>query len=536
MKRAAIYARVSTGKQAAGELSLPNQISLCEAYAKAQGFEVAGIFSDEGASARTDKRREFQRLINLALAAHRPIAAILAHSQSRLFRNAKDMMIYRDRLSANGVRLISITQDLGESDSAEALHVVGAVFDEYNSKETAKHVARSMIENAKQGFWNGSRAPFGYRTYTAEVRGIRNKKKIEIDEAEAGIVRQIFRLYVHGDGNSGPMGAKRIAVALNGSGARNRDGKPFRLQFIDKALRNAAYVGEHYFNRTDSRRQTQRPKADWVAYPMPRIVDDPTFYAAQEKLDRQHPMRMAPRLVSSEVLLTSVAKCGACGAPMRKQSGKRGQYHYYRCSKKCDSGPTACSGVSIAMGELDEIVLSAIEETILEPKRLRRMTEALVARAGERNEALMDRLRKLDGEKRKTKKQVDELYRRIGDGDIKFDATLKDHIEGLQQKHETLTRHTAHLETERSRPLERLSPERVEEFGKAVKAALRNPGNRQFARAYVQTLVSEVVVADDAIRIKGPKSAIAHQAAAFSARGELVPSFAQQWRARQDSN
>ena len=121
------------------------------------------------------------------------------------------------------------------------------------------------------------------------------------------------------------------------------------------------------------------------------------------------------------------------------------------------------------MGELDEIVLTAIEETVLEPKRLKRMTEALIARAGERNEALLGRLKKLDGEKRKARKQITELYDRIGAGDITFDATLKDHIEGLQQKHQSLTRQTAHLNAERSRPLEILSPERVGEFGRRSK-------------------------------------------------------------------
>lgn len=530
MKRAAIYARVSTGKQAAGELSLPDQLKQCAAFAAANGYEIAGEFVDAGASARTDKRAEFQGMIRLACGPQRQFDVILVHSQSRFARNTKDLLVYKERLEENGVRIQSITQDLGEGETADVLWTMVGALDEYQSKETAKHVSRSMKENAEQGFWNGSRAPFGYRTYTAEVRGIRNKKKIEIEEAEAEIVRRIFRLYVHGDGQSGPIGTKRIATTINALGGRNREGKEFRLQFIDKVLRNTAYVGEHYYNRNDSRRKKQRPKEEWVAFEMPRIVDDAIFYAAQEKLDRQHPMKTAPRLVSSGVLLTAVAKCGACGAPMRKQSGKRGQYHYYRCSKICDSGATACKGVSIAMGELDDIVLSAIEETALEPKRLQRMTTALVARASERNESLAERQKTIDGEKRKTRKLIDQLYARVGAGDIALDQTLRDFIAGMQQKYETLTRQAAHLAAERSRPLEMSSPERVDEFSEAVKAALRNPENRAFARTYVGTIVSEVVVSDDEIRIKGPKAALVEQAMLYSAKAELVPSFAQQWR------
>ena len=42
-----------------------------------------------------------------------------------------------------------------------------ALFDEYQSKENAKHVLRSMKENARQGFWNGSKPPIGYRIVEA---------------------------------------------------------------------------------------------------------------------------------------------------------------------------------------------------------------------------------------------------------------------------------------------------------------------------------------------------------------------------------
>jgi DNA invertase Pin-like site-specific DNA recombinase len=37
-----------------------------------------------------------------------------------------------------------------------------ALFDEYQSKENGKYTLRAMKENARQGFWNGSRPPIGY--------------------------------------------------------------------------------------------------------------------------------------------------------------------------------------------------------------------------------------------------------------------------------------------------------------------------------------------------------------------------------------
>ena len=88
-------------------------------------------------------------------------------------------------------------------------------FDEYQSAETAKHVRRSMVANARDGFWNGARPPVGYKVVIAERRGDKDKKVLAVDETEAPIVRKIFSLYLEGDGASGPMGIKKIVSWLN---------------------------------------------------------------------------------------------------------------------------------------------------------------------------------------------------------------------------------------------------------------------------------------------------------------------------------
>lgn len=41
--------------------------------------------------------------------------------------------------------------------------------------------------------------------------------------------------------------------------------------------------------------------------------------------------------------------------------------------------------------------------------------------------------------------------------------------------------------------------------------------------------MSEIRVSDREIRISGPKAALAHSAAVFAKKGELVAAFAQQW-------
>ena len=43
--------------------------------------------------------------------------------------------------------------------SVDTTAIVASCFDEYQSKENAKHTQRAMQENARQGYWNGSVPP-----------------------------------------------------------------------------------------------------------------------------------------------------------------------------------------------------------------------------------------------------------------------------------------------------------------------------------------------------------------------------------------
>ena len=87
----------------------------------------------------------------------------------------------------------------------------GTLFDEYQSKENAKHVIRTMKENARQGFWNGATAPLGFKLVEAERRGTKVKKKLDIDPVEAETVRLIFELYSMATENPVPSASRRLS-------------------------------------------------------------------------------------------------------------------------------------------------------------------------------------------------------------------------------------------------------------------------------------------------------------------------------------
>src|SRR5215469_5122460 len=112
--RAALYLRVSTGRQADSDLSIPDQRRQAKGYCASRGWEIVADYVEPGASATDDRRPEFQRMIDAATAKPPAFDVILVHSFSRFFRDQFQLEFYVRRLAKNGVRLVSITQELGD--------------------------------------------------------------------------------------------------------------------------------------------------------------------------------------------------------------------------------------------------------------------------------------------------------------------------------------------------------------------------------------------------------------------------------------
>ncbi len=388
--RAALYLRVSTTRQAEHDLSIPDQRRQAEAYCEGKGLAVVGEYVESGASGTTDRRPEFQRMIADACSPEHPFDAVIVYSLSRFARNALDVAIYEHKLEKHGVKLLSVSQEFTDDSNGKLLRSIIAAVDEKQSADTAEHTLRSMLENARGGYWNGSHAPFGYRTIEADRRRDKIKKRLEIDPKEAEIVRLVFGLYVRGDGRSGPIGIKQIVSHLNGRGLRNRQGNPFAIQFVWNMLRRTAYVGRHYFNTHNSHTRQPKKREEWIEIAVPSILDEETFDAAQRLLDSRNPKKTPPRRANNPVLLSSVARCGSCGSPMRLRTGKGGRYRYYTCGRCADQGKTACKGRTIPEHVLDGLVLDAFEERILHPDRLRHVIGSLVARASSTREKALE--------------------------------------------------------------------------------------------------------------------------------------------------
>ena len=327
-----------------------------------------------------------------------------------------------------------------------------AAADQYNSEETEKHVTRTMLENARQGFWNGSQPPFGYRTVEAEKRGQTIKKRLEVEEREAATVRRIFKLFLEGDGTKGPMGVKDITSWLNCNGFRNRSGNPYYKSIVYAILTRSAYSGVYYYNTCDSRTRREQPQSEWVPVKVPRIVTLKAFSQVQELLYTRRPNVTPPRITNSEVLLTGLVRCEGCGGPMmlRTGTGKSGKtYRYYACAGRALKGSTVCGQpVSVPETQLDELVLSALASQLLTPARLTKLLNAAICHRRKTSSESRTRKAALEKQRKEIDGQIDRLITAVADGSFPDMTQIRVRIDELTARRDECTRLLAMLESD----------------------------------------------------------------------------------------
>ncbi|MFC5420845.1 recombinase family protein [Bosea eneae] len=542
-QRAALYLRVSTTRQAEHDVSIPDQRKQGEAYCASRGYRLIETFVEAGASATNDRRPEFQRMIEAGTSKPAPFDVVVVHSFSRFFRDHFELEFYVRKLAKNGVKLVSITQEMGDDPMHVMMRQIMALFDEYQSKENAKHVLRAMNENARQGFWNGALPPIGYRIIAAEQRGSKTKKKLEIDPLHADTVRLIYRLFLEGDGNSGPLGVKAITCHLNERRIFTRDGGRWGLAQIHSILTRTTYIGEHRFNTRSHKNREKKPESEVAVMAVPPLIDRETFDAVQAKLKSRNPMLVPARVTSGPTLLTGICFCAKCEGAMTLRTGKGsagGMYRYYTCSTKARQGKTGCEGRSIPMDKLDDLIASHLEERLLQPERLETILFSLLDRRQERAERRREHLAELNRRITETDQRLNRLYDAIESGVAALDdSALKERIAGLKALRDQATADAERIQaTLDSAGNQAITPDMIETFSSAARAGLRLEGGG-YRRDHLRAFAQRVEVADTEVRITGSKSELLRtlvaassvKSAAFGVRSSVL-----KWRARHDSN
>ncbi|MES2154777.1 MAG: recombinase family protein [bacterium] len=267
MVRVALYTRVSTEDQAKEGFSLDAQLDRLRFYAKAQGWDVAGEYIDEGHSGRTTKRPQYMRMME----ERGKWDTLLVLKMDRIHRNSRNFMAMMDQLRKENKEFASVTESLDTS-TAMGRFVMDIIqrIAQLESDQIGERTYVGMEQKAKTRAGGlGKPAPFGY-TY-GHVGGL------EPVDAEIATVRTIFSSYLNNETRND------IAQKLNESGSRTRSGKPWTRWNVAHILANPTYAGATQWDLA----------INWETHPA--IVGKPEFLAAQEKIARDSPAKAESR-------------------------------------------------------------------------------------------------------------------------------------------------------------------------------------------------------------------------------------------------
>lgn len=507
----AIYARVSTTRQAENDLSIPDQLRQLNEWCKANGHLIVREFVEPGASATDDKRPVFQQMIQDAMKKPQVFECIIIHSLSRFFRDGIQFGVYERKLIKNKVKVISMTQPTSDDAGGEMMRRIINLFDEHQSKENSKHTSRAMRENARQGFFNGSIPPFGYVSISTEKDGRhgRKKKKLEINEIEASSVRMIYDLYLHGyEGRV--MGQKEIGRHLTEKGLLMR-GKPWRVQKVHTVLSDPLYKGDYFFNVIDSKSKQKRDPSEWVKTTIPPIIDAAKFEQVRIKRESRAPSKISPSILSSPTLMTGLIRCGKCGGSMTLATGKGGRYKYYKCTSRKNKGNHACSSGNLPMEKTNQLVLHQLAEKVFTPQRVQSMMTALRQRIKSSKESQQEKINELNRQLQQTEERQHRLLDAIERGIIDLDEIVQFRAQSLKVARESLRIEIASVRRNKSTSVEHIKASQVESFTNTLKAKLLAKDST-IAKRYLSLLVDKIIVNESVATITGKYSSLTHVA------------------------
>ena len=419
--RVALYARVSTeSQQARGTIG--SQLAVLHERVAVEGDEPVAEFCDDGHSGARLDRPGLDALRDAAEAGL--IERVWCLSPDRLARVYAYQVIVLDELARHGVSVrFTDAPPIDDDPQAKLLTQVQGVIAEYERAKIAERYRRGKLFRSRSGEVLAWRTPYGYRRQPRDAHG---PARLVVFEPEAAVIRRIFDDYTHG-GHSLREIIRRLAAddVPSPTGSRGIWG----TSTLSRLLRNEAYVGRVYFNRTEAvpdprpgrrSRQVPRPREDWITITVPAILSDETFEAAR-RVSRDNSQWSPRRTEPGQWLLRGLVKCGVCGVGVNchKMRGRNGTWHrYYYCRNhdpiKAGGDDRRCPERNIRADTLDTFVFDQVRAALLRPEVLTTGEQALAVRAPAPDDELLGaelaRLdRKLDAAAAERRRLID-LY------------------------------------------------------------------------------------------------------------------------------
>lgn len=354
-RKVGLVVRVSTDRQAMNdEGSLKNQLQKLRQHIEyksavaGEDWSEAAVYELKAVSGKDSMRSsEFARLFADIEAGR--VNTVACTALDRICRSVKDFLTFFEVLNEHGIQFVCLKQNYDTTTPQGRLFIViMAALAEFEREQTSERTREATNARSERGLWNGGRI-LGYDPDPT------NKSTLVPNEQEAAVVNTAFSLYLETGSLAG------TAEALNRKGYRTKgyrsrrevvhEGHAFRLQDLQRMLKNRAYIAEKVVDKRHGGEQVV--PAVW-----PALVERDTFDAVQRLMQSNGYTNRngAKDGKHIHVLSQGLLVCGRCGTAMQGRSGTGRQgrrYYYYVClGKDC--------GLRVIADEIEGAVIERI--------------------------------------------------------------------------------------------------------------------------------------------------------------------------------
>lgn len=369
--RVTYYARVSSESDEQLN-SLDNQIAYYEDLIKRnRAWTYVPGYVDEGLSGiSTKKRKHFNEMI--ADAKEGAFDLIVTKEISRFARNTLDSLQYTRELLGWGVGVFFQNDNINTLDEdAELRLTIMSSIAQDELRKLSSRVKFGHQQAIKSNVVLGNSRIFGYR---------KDEKRLVIDESQAPMVRDLFRLYATGE-----YSMKQLETLFYEQGYRNYNGNKIAHTTMSGIISNPKYKGYYVGNKVRivdmfTKKQKFLPPEEWVMFKdetgeiVPAIVSEELWDKANEVLTRRsEDVKNRQGICNHANLLTGKLYCAHCGAAYyrRESKSKDGTVNSkWVCSGKINNGADSCPSFPIYEDEIKPILFEVFSETRVDVEAL----------------------------------------------------------------------------------------------------------------------------------------------------------------------
>ncbi|MDR1748235.1 MAG: recombinase family protein [Spirochaetaceae bacterium] len=319
--KVAAYARVSSGSE--DQLhSYSSQVRHYAAVIKENpDWEYVDVYADEALSGLdAGKRADFQRM--MADCRKGKIDRILVKSVSRFARNLTDCIAAIHELKKCGVSVLFEQEKIDTAKmGSEMLLAMHAGKAQQESISISQNTRRGIRMKMKTGDFLQPSVPYGYRLNSKE-------RTMEIEPAEAEVVKRIFAAFLAGQGKRDIVNMLERENILKENQAERRKGRLDRwhLRTVCYILTNITYTGDAVWQKsytTDSlpfrkMKNNGEKESYYVQYSHPPIISHEDFDAVQ-RLIAQRQKQFGNNAPDVKNLLKKAVYC-ECGSLCRRKT------------------------------------------------------------------------------------------------------------------------------------------------------------------------------------------------------------------------